>query len=178
MLKAPSNSPWTLKPRSLGDTLSVRLNRLVRLLEAVSARLNPLVLRWGVTSSVILSSQLRLERLSQVHIETSVGWVVCTLECRSNLSCAPIIPHSLCQWMVPCLVLTHTHRFLQTTLSLCDSDSNFNLLSRNTYLLVVEVHLWKPALRISLCICRIFIFSPFSFLNNFILIKRSRLSSK
>ena len=35
----------TLKPLSLGDTLSVRLNRLVRLLDAVSARLNPLVLR-------------------------------------------------------------------------------------------------------------------------------------
>ena len=107
------------------------------------------------------------------HTTYFIGTSSIQLGCRPNLSCAPGIPHFLCQWMVPRLVLTHTHRFLQTTLSFC--DCNFNLLSRNC-LLQLKLHFWKPALRISLCMCSIFILSPFSLLNNFILIKKYQVN--
>ena len=55
-------------------------------------------------------------------------------------------------------------------------DWNFILLSRN-YLVKVETSFMDEniTLRISLCICRIFIRSPFSVLNIFILINRSGL---
>ena len=62
-----------MKPRSLGDTRSVRLNRLVRLLEAVSARLNPLVLRSYFVSHLVITTQILETLMSAYRNKCGVG---------------------------------------------------------------------------------------------------------
>ena len=125
----------------------MRLNRLVRLRDAVSARLNPLVLRRYV--------------------------IICLYDGDHHLD---VWHTSFSQSVDGGQSRRHSRSQTSTNYTFNFRDWNFILLSRN-YLVKVETSFMDEniTLRISLCICRIFIRSPFSVLNIFILINRSGL---